>query len=110
MEYLATGGAPSVFAQMFGSGLIGLREGLETGIVVMVLIAFAVKSGRRDALKWIWAGVAAAVAMVITIFLIIHLGTSTVTSLTAELIAGLASLVAVVIVTAMVLWMSKAEF
>lgn len=108
MEYLAAGGAPSVFAQMFGSGLIGLREGLETGIVVMVLIAFAVKSGRRDALKWIWAGVAAAVAMVITIFLIIHLGTSTVTSLTAELIAGLASLVAVVIVTAMVLWMSKA--
>ncbi|MFW0784553.1 iron uptake transporter permease EfeU [Gordonia sp. CPCC 206044] len=108
MEYLAAGSAPSVFAQMFGSGLIGLREGLETGIVVMVLVAFVVKADRRDALKWIWAGVAAAVAMVIAIFLIIHLGTSTVTTLTAELIAGVASLVAVTIVTFMVLWMSKA--
>ncbi|NDZ96719.1 iron transporter [Streptomyces sp. SID6673] len=108
MQLLAAGGAPSIFAQMFGSGLIGLREGLETGIVVMILVAFVVKSDRRDALKWIWAGVSAAVAMVVVIFLIIHLGTSTVTTLTAELIAGLASLVAVVIVTAMVLWMSTA--
>ncbi|GAC68561.1 iron uptake transporter permease EfeU [Gordonia soli] len=108
MQLLAAGGAPSIFAQMFGSGLIGLREGLETGIVVMVLVAFLVKSDRRDALKWIWAGVAIAVAMVVLIFLIIHLGTSTVSTLTAELIAGLASLVAVVIVTFMVLWMSTA--
>ena len=41
-------------AQLFGSGLIGLREGLEAGIVVMVLIAFLVKSQRCDALKWVW--------------------------------------------------------
>ncbi|MDL9945699.1 iron uptake transporter permease EfeU [Gordonia sp. ABSL11-1] len=109
MSSLAAGGAPSIFAQMFGSGLIGLREGLETGIVVMILVAYVVKSDRRDALKWIWAGVAAAVAMVIFVFLIIHLGTSTVSTLTAELIAGLASLVAVAIVTFMVLWMSKAS-
>lgn len=109
MSSLAAGGAPSIFAQMFGSGLIGLREGLETGIVVMILVAYVVKSERRDALKWIWAGVAAAVAMVILVFLIIHLGTSTVSTLTAELIAGLASLVAVAIVTFMVLWMSKAS-
>lgn len=86
---------PSVPAQLFGSGLIGVREGLETGIVVMVLVAFLVKSDRRDALKWVWAGVALAVAMVVGIFLVIHFGTSTVTTLTAELIAGIASLVAV---------------
>ncbi|GAA1481590.1 FTR1 family protein [Gordonia sinesedis] len=108
MTILAASGTPSVFAQMAGSGLIGLREGLETGIVVMVLVAFVVKSGRRDALKWIWAGVAAAIAMVIVVFLVIHLGTRTVSTLTAELIAGLASLAAVLIVTGMVLWMSKA--
>ncbi|MEZ5210742.1 FTR1 family protein [Gordonia sp. PP30] len=102
-------GTPSVVTQMFGSGLIGVREGLEAGIVVMVLIAFAAKSDRRDALKWIWAGVAAALTMTIGTFLIIQFGTSTISSLTAELIAGIASLVAVVIVTSMLLWMRKAS-
>lgn len=106
---VAAEGVPSVFAQMFGSGLIGLREGLETGIVVMVLVAFLVKSDRRDALKWIWIGVTAAIAMTLGTFVIIHFGTSTISTMTAELIAGLASLVAVVIVTFMVLWMSKAS-
>ena len=95
--------------QLVGSGLIGLREGLETGIVVMILVAFLVKADRRDALKWVWLGVAAAVLMVAVIFGVIHYGTSTVTGLTAELIAGIASLVAVVIVTGMVLWMRTAS-
>jgi len=99
---------PSIPAQLFGSGLIGVREGLETGIVVMVLVAFLVKSDRRDALRWVWAGVGTAVTMVFATFAVIHFGTSTVSTLTAELIAGIASLVAVAIVTFMVLWMSKA--
>lgn len=109
MLVLAAGpGAPSIATQLFGSGLIGVREGLETGIVVMVLIAFLVKTDRRDAIKWVWTGVALAVGMVAAIFLAIHYGTSTVTGLTAEIVAGIASLVAVVIVSAMVLWMRVA--
>ncbi len=99
---------PSVAAELFGSGLIGVREGLEAGIVVMILVAFLVKSQRRDSLKWVAAGVGAAVAMVAAIFAGVHYGTSTVTGVAAELIAGLASLAAVVIVTWMVLWMRTA--
>lgn len=106
---IADGGSgPSVATQLFGSGLIGVREGLEAGIVVMILVAFLVKSDRRDALKWVWVGVGAAVAMVLGIFAAIHFGTSTLTGLTAEAIAGVSSLAAVVIVTFMVLWMRKA--
>ena len=101
--------APSVTAQLFGSGLIGVREGLETGIVVMILVAFLVKSDRREALKWVAAGVCAAVAMVAAIFLVVHYGTSTVAGVAAELISGIASLAAVVIVTWMVLWMRTAS-
>ncbi|MBM7457494.1 iron uptake transporter permease EfeU [Rhodococcus coprophilus] len=110
MSLLAAGAtAPSVATQLAGSGLIGLREGLEAGIVVMILVAFLVKSERRDALKWVWLGVGTAVAMVAATFLIIHFGTSTLDGVAAEIAAGIASLVAVVIVTAMVLWMRKAS-
>lgn len=105
---LAAASAPGVATQIAGSALIGVREGLETGIVVMILVAFLVKSDRRDALRWVWTGVLAAVVMVVAVFAVIHWGTSTVTGLTAEIVAGVASLVAVAIVTTMVLWMRSA--
>ncbi|WP_422745125.1 iron uptake transporter permease EfeU [Mycobacterium sp. WMMD1722] len=100
--------APNVTSQLLGSGLIGLREGLEAAIVVTILVAFLVKSDRRDALKWVWLGVGAAVAMTIIVFLAIQFSAYTITGLGAEAIAGVASLVAVAIVTTMVLWMRSA--
>ena len=106
VSVLAAG--PSVSAQIFGSLLIGLREGLEAGIVVSILIAFLVKSDRRDAVKWVWLGVGAAIVMTIGVFLGIQYGSNTISGLGAEAIAGVASLIAVVIVTTMVLWMKKA--
>ncbi len=102
------GASPDVSAQLLGSGLIGLREGLEAGIIVMVLVAFLVKMQRRDALKWVWAGVAAAVAMTVVMFVAIQYGAYNITGLAAEAVAGVASVVAVGIVTTMVLWMRKA--
>jgi high-affinity iron transporter len=106
ISLLAAG--PSLSSQLFGSALIGLREGLETAVVVTILVAFLVKSDRRDALKWVWLGVAAAVAMTVGVFLVIQYGENTISGLAAEAIAGVASLVAVAIVTTMVLWMKKA--
>jgi high-affinity iron transporter len=106
VSLLAAG--PGVSSQLFGSALIGLREGLETAIVVTILVAFLVKSDRRDALKWVWIGVAAAIAMTVGVFLVIQYGENTISGLAAEAIAGVASLIAVVIVTTMVLWMKKA--
>ena len=100
--------APTVTSQLFGSGLIGLREGLEAAIVVSILVAFLVKSERRDALKWAWLGVGAAIAMTVIVFLTIQYGENTITGLAAEAIAGVTSLIAVAIVTTMVLWMKKA--
>jgi high-affinity iron transporter len=100
--------SPSISAQLFGSGLIGLREGLEAGIVVMVLIAFLVKSQRRDALKWVWLGVGIAAVATVAAFFVIQYGAYNVSGLAAEAVAGVASLVAVAIVTSMVLWMRGA--
>ncbi|HEX4559980.1 MAG TPA: iron uptake transporter permease EfeU [Mycobacterium sp.] len=100
--------APNITSQLFGSGLIGLREGLEAAIVVTILVAFLVKAERRDALKWVWLGVAAAIVMTVAVFLIIQFGENTISGLAAEAIAGIASLVSVAIVTTMVLWMKRA--
>ena len=99
---------PSVPSQLFGSALIGLREGLEAAIVVTILVAFLVKSHRRDALKWVWLGVGAAIVMTVAVFLIIQLGQNTISGLGAEAIAGVASVIAVAIVTTMVIWMKRA--
>jgi len=100
--------APNIASQLFGSGLIGVREGLEAAIVVTILVAFLVKSERRDALKWVWLGVAAAIVMTVVIFFAIQFSAYTISGLGAEAIAGIASLVAVAIVTTMVLWMKTA--
>jgi high-affinity iron transporter len=99
----------SVTSQLFGSALIGVREGLEAGIVVTILLAFLVKSNRRDAIKWVWLGVGAAIALTIGVFLAIQFGQNTISGLGAEAIAGVASIIAVAIVTTMVLWMRKAS-
>lgn len=106
VSLLAAG--PSVSSQLFGSALIGLREGLEAAIVVTILVAFLVKSDRRDALRWVWIGVGAAIVMTVAVFLVIQFGENTVKDLAAEAIAGVASLIAVGIVTTMVLWMKRA--
>jgi high-affinity iron transporter len=99
---------PGISSQLFGSALIGVREGLEAAIVVTILVAFLVKSGRRDALKWVWLGVGAAIVITIAVFAAIQFGQNTISGLGAEAIAGVASLIAVAIVTTMVLWMRRA--
>lgn len=89
--------------------LIGLREGLEAALVVSILVAFLVKTNRRAQLKWVWAGVAAAVVFSVTSwFTITYVLTNIDSFRQQELTGGILSLVAVAFVTWMIFWMRRA--
>jgi high-affinity iron transporter len=96
---------------MLANYLIGLREGLEASLVVSILATFLVKSGHKDRLKLVWAGVAAAIAVAVAGWALLQFITSlTAKSFTAqETIGGVMSIVAVGFVTWMIFWMRKAS-
>jgi high-affinity iron transporter len=90
---------------LFSSALIGLREGLEAALVVSILIAFLVKSRQRDALKWVWGGVAAALLICVAIGTTIAYTIGELAFEQQEIFGGTLSIVAVGFVTWMIFWM-----
>jgi high-affinity iron transporter len=90
---------------LFSSALIGLREGLEAALVVSILIAFLVKADKRSALKWVWFGVAAALAVSAGFGTVITYTSHQLTFEQQEIFGGTMSLVAVAFVTWMIFWM-----
>jgi len=92
----------------FASYLIGLRDGLEASLVVSILIAFLVKSQRRDQLRPVWIGVAAAVVVAAGLgFVLTYVATALGGGVRLELFEALTSLAAVVLVTWMIFWMRR---
>ncbi|MEU3066353.1 MULTISPECIES: iron uptake transporter permease EfeU [unclassified Streptomyces] len=92
---------------MFGNYLIGLREGLEASLVVCILIAYLVKTGRRDALRPVWSGIGIACAISLAFGAALEFGSQELTFEAQEMLGGTLSIIAVALVTWMVFWMRR---
>jgi high-affinity iron transporter len=92
---------------MGASLVITLREGLEAALIVGILLAYLSKSGRRDAFKLIWLGVAAAIAVSLGVGAVIQVTASRFEGQAEYVFEGLAMLTATAVLVWMIFWMRK---
>lgn len=92
---------------MANTFVIALREGLEASLIVGILLAYIVKSGRLALRKSIWSGVALAVVLSLGFGALLSFTSATLSPRNEELFAGVTGLTAVALVTWMIFWMRK---
>jgi high-affinity iron transporter len=116
-----------VWADALPNLLIGLREGLEAGLVVSILLAAVRKhaeagsteagsteagsteAGRRGLVRTmpIWIGTAAAIVLALSFGAVLTFYRSVLSSTGQEALGGFLSVIAVGLVTAMIFWMRR---
>ncbi|SEP70280.1 high-affinity iron transporter [Streptomyces sp. yr375] len=91
----------------FPSFLIGLREGLEAGLIVSILVATLVRADARSRLPQVWTGVLAAIALAMSFGAVLTFTAASLSATAQEAFGGTLSVIAVAFVTAMVFWMRR---
>ncbi|WP_075181081.1 iron uptake transporter permease EfeU [Pantoea sp. 1.19] len=94
---------------MFVPFLIMLREGLEAALLVSLIASYLQRTGRARWFPVMWGGVAAAVGLCLALGMAINATTGEFPQKQQELFEGVVAAIAVVILSAMVLWMRNAS-
>jgi high-affinity iron transporter len=87
--------------------VIGLREGLEASLIVGIIAAFLNQSGRRDALRQVWVGVAGAVVLCLAVGIALFVLSRELPQKAQEGLETVVGVFALAMVTFMIFWMTK---
>jgi high-affinity iron transporter len=93
---------------MLSTFLIALREGLEAALIVGILVAYIVKTGRKNLLTPVWSGVSIALVASFALGGFLSFTSAELTDRGEQFFAGTTSFLAVGLVTWMVFWMKRA--
>lgn len=92
---------------MLNTFVIALREGLEAALIIGILVAYILKSDRRQLLLPLWSGVVAAIVGSIALGFILSRTSEELGDRAEKLFVGTTSFLAVALVTWMVFWMKR---
>ena len=92
---------------MLPTFVIGLREGVESALIVSIIATFLRREGRADALRPVWLGVAAAVALCVLAGMLLELLDEELPQRPQEGLETVVSVAAIAIVTFMIVWMRR---
>jgi FTR1 family protein len=92
---------------MLPTFVIGLREGVEAALIVGIVAAFLRQEGRRDALRWVWLGVLAALGLSAAVGVALQIVNADLQQRENEGLETVVALVSLVMVSGMILWMRR---
>ena len=92
---------------MLPTFVIGLREGLEASLIVGIVAAFLRQQDRRDAMRWMWLGVAAAIVLCAAAGVGLRIAEENLPQREQEQLETVIGLIAVGMITWMIVWMRR---
>lgn len=94
-------------ATLLPSFLLTFREGLEAALVVVIVASYLNRTGRQSLNRYLYSGAVIAVGASVLIGLVVSAVYGELTGASIEIFEGIAALTATVVLTYMILWMTR---